>query len=96
MQSQNNKLKLLIVTPDEAPIHADCDSIRVTLSDDEKGRGGGSYGIRVGHTKTILSLSEGPVTAYQGGACILQRTCSAGFARVEDNVVTVVVEAAEE
>lgn len=96
MQSQNNDLKLLIVTPDEPAIRIECDSVRLTLSDDEKGRGGGSCGIRAGHTKTVLSLDEGPVTAYRHGEPVLRRTCTAGFARVEDNTVIVVVEAANE
>lgn len=82
--------------PDSPVITAECDSVRLTLADDENGRGGGSYGVRYGHAKAVLLLGKGALSAYSGGELVMSAECSDGFARVEDNIVTVVTEKCRE
>ncbi len=87
-----DKLTLHIVTPVGAGGRIACDSIRLTLSDDESGRGGGSYGVRPGHTKALLALGEGKIEAYLAGETVLSGVGGEGFATIEKNSVTVVTE----
>ena len=79
-------LSLRIVTPTGAFGPYEVDSIRLTASD-------GSYGIRPGHTKALLALGAGPVAGLRAGQAVVQGTCGPGFATVEDDRVTAVVEA---
>lgn len=96
MKNQSSRtLTLRIVRPDHPVITAECDSVRLTLADDENGRGGGSYGVRYGHAKAVLLLGKGALSAYSGGELVMSAECSDGFARVEDNIVTVVTEKCE-
>lgn len=88
-----SKLILNIVTPNGARGPIRCDSVRLTICDDLSGRGGGSYGIRAGHAKSLLSLDKGAVEAFLSGQNVLTGTSGAGFATVERNTVTVVTEA---
>ncbi len=94
MQNPRNEHSLLLrlVTPDQEPIELECDSVHVTLRDDSHGHGGGSYGIRHGHAKTILAMGAGPLTALLEGKTLLRCTCSEGFARIENSTVIVVTE----
>lgn len=97
MKNQSSRtLTLRVVTPDRPVITAECDSVRLTLADDENGRGGGSYGVRYGHAKAVLLLGAGAVCAYSGGELVMTAECSDGFARVEDNIVAVVTERCRE
>lgn len=91
-----DRLTLKIVTPGIKldPIH--CDSIHLTVHDDAKGKGGGSYGIRAGEIKTLFAVDEGPLTAYHEGNVIFSCILHNGFATVVDNVVTVAVEGAHD
>ena len=86
------ELSLKIITPVASFGPYSCDSVHLTLSDDLEERGGGSMGIRAGHAKALLSLSEGPINCYQKDQCILSGRAGGGFAGVENNCVTVVVE----
>lgn len=86
------ELTLKIVTPKEVYGPFTCDSIRLTVSDAADGHGGGSYGIHAGHTASLLSLSKGKLQAFSSGKPILEGTCDGGFASVERDAVTAVVE----
>ena len=88
-----SKLVLNIVTPNGARDPIQCDSIHLTVCDDLSGRGGGSYGIRAGHEKSLLSLDKGIIKAFLSGQNILTGENDIGFATVERNTVTVVTEA---
>lgn len=90
------ELTLKIVTPVGGYGPYACDSIHLTVSDSAKGKGGGSYGIRAGHIKSLLSLQKGEISAYRRGEKVLAGMCGNGFATVAQNVVTVVVEEYEE
>lgn len=91
-----DRLTLNIITPIKKtePLH--CDSIHLTVHDDKKGKGGGSYGIRAGEIKTLFAIDKGPLTAYHEGNVIFSCILHNGFATVIDNVVTVTVEDFEE
>ena len=93
---QAHDLTVIVMTPDSEPVKFGCDSLHLTVRDGRNGRGGGSYGIRRGHAKAVLSLGRGLLEAFDGGECTRRITCSAGFARIENDRVTVTVERAEE
>ncbi len=87
-----SELTLKIVTPSGALDKIVCDSIRLNVSDGKDGNGGGSYGIRQGHVRSVLLLSEGKITAYSNGEAIFSAHTGDGFAAVENDTVTVTVE----
>lgn len=88
----NDTLKLKIVTPEKEYCYEGCDSVKLSVSDGVKGKGGGSCGIRKGHAKALFSLSEGKICASSNSEKILEGVASSGFATVEDNIVTVIVD----
>ncbi len=86
------ELTLKIVTPKGSQASVSCDSIHLTISDNAKGRGGGSYGIRRGHAKALLSLEKGEIKAFLSGKTVLAGEGGCGFAAVDQDEVTVTVE----
>ena len=88
-------LTLRIVTPGGALEPVACDSVRLTVCDDSRGKGGGSYGIRPGHTKALLALEAGPIRAFLAGGPVLSGQTGGGFATVDGDTVTAVVETFE-
>ncbi|MGN1316222.1 MAG: hypothetical protein ACI4VW_04075 [Acutalibacteraceae bacterium] len=86
------KLTLKVVTPNQAVESVECDSIQLTVSDNEKGKGGGSYGIKQGHVESIISLNEGVIKAFLNGKTVLCGKSKGGFATVKNNTVTAVVD----
>lgn len=89
------KLSLKIVTPEGAREPIACDSVRLTICDNTEGKGGGSCGIRPGHENALLGLEKGPLAAFLAGEQIFSAACGNGFATVDHDVVTVVVESCE-
>ena len=85
-------LILNITTPKGTLGPVTCDSIRLTISEDPKGKSGGSYGIRPGHAKALLALGKGPVKAFLSGRILLSGEGSGGFATVDKDTVTIVTE----
>lgn len=85
-------LLLRIVTPEKEWVYDECDSVNLCVNDNRKGKGGGSYGIHKGHTDAIFSLSEGKLYALKNGEVVVDASASSGFAKVEKNIVTVVVD----
>lgn len=85
-----SKLVLNIITPNGARDPIQCDSVRLTICDDLSGKGGGSYGVRAGHAKSLLTLDKGIVKAFLSGQNVLTGESDVGFATVEQNTVTVV------
>ncbi len=97
MQNQNNNetkklLTLSIITPDKPVITVSCDSVHLTTKDDTKGKGGGLYGIRVGHANSVLALKKGETVAYLDGEEKLRIECDEGFAKIENNNIKVISE----
>lgn len=89
------ELSLRIVTPKGELVSLRCDSVRLTVSDDGEGKGGGSLGIRPGHVRAVLSLQPGPLLADLSGTRVLSARCGGGFATVNADCVTVVAEECE-
>lgn len=85
-------LTLRIISKDGCETPVECDSVHLTVADDNMGQGGGSMGIRSGHIKSLISLDKGPVTAFIEGKEIFSRITDVGFATVENDTVTVVTE----
>ncbi len=85
-------LSLKVVTPEKEYVYENCDSVNFCVSDNQKGNGGGSYGIRKGHAKAIFNLGKGKLSALKNGEMIVEGTVSSGFSSVENNIVTVIVD----
>ena len=91
-----NDLTLRIVTPEGEKASVPCDSVTLFARDGAGGEGGGSVGIRRGHLPAVIALeNKSTVKAATGGKSAASFTVSNAFARVRDNVVTVVAETAE-
>lgn len=86
------ELNLKIVTPQGETQEITCDSVHLTIADGSNGKGEGSYGIRPGHVKALISLAKGKISAFSSGDLIFSAECEEGFATVEKNKVTAVVE----
>ena len=87
-----SELMLNIITPKGSHESVTCDSIHLTICDNADGNSGGSYGIRPGHTKSLLSLDKGSIQAYRSGEIVLTGKSGGGFATIDHDKVTVVVE----
>ena len=88
-------LILKIVTPEGALTPVECDSVHLTVCDNQKGIGGGSYGIKKGHIEPLFSLGKGEIKAFLDSQAVFSAKCGSGFANVKENTVTAVVEACE-
>lgn len=69
-----------------------CDSVRLWVKDDEKGRGGGAIGIRRGHTRAVIALCAQTLRAYREGEVVCEMTIPGGIATVEADVIRVFVD----
>lgn len=85
-------MQLIIATPKGSLSPIECDSVHLNISDDAKGKSGGNYGIRKGHVKALFALEEGNVTALLNGETVFLAKTGKGFATVENDIITVVVE----
>ena len=85
-------MHLIIATPKGSLSPVECDSVHLNISDDAKGKSGGNYGIRKGHVNALFSLEEGNVSALLNGETVFSGKTGKGFATVDNDVVTVVVE----
>lgn len=83
-----NNLKLKFVTQDGRCEEYPCDSIHLPMTDDKKGRGGGSMGIRKGFPDAVIALKEGTAEAFLEGSTVFFEKISGGFAIVKSGVVT--------
>lgn len=66
-----------------------CDSVILTVQDNEDGKGGGLYGIRKGHAKALIATAEGCIKAKKDGETIFSVNLGSGFATVDKNHITV-------
>ena len=88
-------IALRIITPAGIAYEGRCGSVTLPLADDSSGAGGGSIGIRRGHIRAAMALSEGDVCAHTGGTAPDTVRIAAGFASVDNDVVTVITERAQ-
>ncbi len=86
------KLTLKVVLPEGLLCQTQCDSVNVFIVDDKNGKGAGSYGIRRGHAKAVLCLGEGKIEAFDGEKSVFSKQTGGGFADIENDVVSVVVD----
>lgn len=87
---------LSIVTPKGAKGPYQCDSVHLSVADDDKGKGGGNYGIRKGHASAMLSLEDGTISGYVSQEIVIEGKSGRGFATVEKNQIVAIVESFEE
>lgn len=90
--SDNSKalpLTLKIITPKGLIPDILCDSIILTVCDNEKGKGGGSYGIKKGHANAIIATDSGRILAKAGDNVLFSEIFGEGFAVIDNNTVTV-------
>ncbi|MBR3815176.1 MAG: hypothetical protein IKJ27_00445 [Clostridia bacterium] len=85
-------MKFTLYTPHCRFEPMECDSVRFNIADGADGSFSGSYGIRSGHAKALFSLSEGKISVSLGGNEVFCAECSGGFAKVENNEVTAIVD----
>lgn len=81
-------MTLTLTTPD-ASRTATVDAVSFTVPDGSSGTGGGSVGIRPGHTAALMAVAEGEVVARLRGEEILRARVDGGFATVDGESVTV-------
>lgn len=83
------ELILKIAVPEGEVSEITCDSVHLTVTDGKNGKGAGSYGIRYGHVKALISLGKGKITAFSSGEAVFSAECEEGFATVEKDSVSV-------
>ena len=89
-------LTLVILTPSGETARLEAESVRLEACDNASGEGGGSFGIRKGHMPAVAALKENSLArAFTSGRETAAFRISAGFARVENDTVTVIAESAE-
>lgn len=91
-ENEKKSLLLTVAYPDRTPEKLTCDTVTITVQDNKKGRGGGLYGIRPGHAPALFALDSGKAEARLDGVTVFRRTLGTGYARVEDNRITVITE----
>lgn len=84
-------LTVKIITPEGEKNEIYCESLTVTVRDNEKGKGGGSYGIRKGHAEALIALDKGKITAKKGEEIILSETFPEGFLSVKNNYIEIIL-----
>lgn len=90
------KITVEIITPMGVEFKKECTTVQFNVADDAKGGYGGSYGVRAGHAKAIFALKKGLVKVLSGTELILNCNCGDGFATVDENAVSLVVESFDE
>ncbi len=96
--TQTKLIKVAIVTPaahlsetsetDEPEF--ECDSLRMNALDNEKGNGGGSFGVRYGHADALAALDKGNITAYSNGVIIKTLYIEGGYAKISRDKVVII------
>ncbi len=89
--THENKLPLTlsVITSEKTFPTVSCDTVNLNVKDDEKGKKGGSYGIKTGHASALMATSEGTVTAKADGNTIFSIDLSEGFACIDKNHITI-------
>lgn len=95
MTNREKGVMLEIITPAGVVAGVECDSVHLQLADDQKGKGGGSYGIRSGHADAVLLLAEGITVGQADNREVLIAKTGKGFATVSGGAVSVIVDSGE-
>lgn len=87
-------LEFIVLTPHGEAADLRCDSVHLTLCDDETGRGGGLIGFHRGHLPAVLALGDGPAEALLHGEPVFHSVLHGGFASVRSDVIRVITDSA--
>ena len=85
-------LLLRILSPEGTLSEVRCEAVNLTMSDGKDGHGGGSIGVRRGHTSAVLALQKGVVLARAGEEEVFRAVIRGGFASVDHDIVTVITD----
>lgn len=85
-------MELIILTPHGEAVDVRCDSVHLTLCDDETGHGGGLVGFHRGHLPAVLALGDGAADAMLHEESVFHSTLHGGFASVRDDVIRVITD----
>ena len=89
MDNTDKEFHLLLVPPEGGKRRIPCDSVRFQIPDGKNGRGGGSVGIRKGHTDALAAVAPGILTATKNGEPVFRAKVGEGIAAVTGDSVTV-------
>ena len=87
-------LELIVLTPHGEAVDVHCDSVHLTICDDETGHGGGQVGFHRGHLPAVLALGDGPADALLHGEAVFHTVVHGGFASVRNDVIRVITDSA--
>ena len=100
-------LELIVLTPHGEAVDVHCDSVHLTVCDDETGHGGGQVGFHRGHLPAVLALGDGPADALAvvhfgqdllhallHGEAVFHTVVHGGFASVRNDVIRVITDSA--
>lgn len=85
-------MQLVLASPKGSLVPIECDSVHITVAEDKNGKQGGNYGIRKGHVNSVFAVKQGTVTALLNGETVFTAETGKGFATVDKDLVTVIVE----
>lgn len=89
-------LEFIVLTPYGEAVDVHCDSVHLTVCDDETGHGGGQVGFHRGHLPAVLALGDGPADALLHGEAVFHTVVHGGFASVRNDVIRVITDSAVE
>ena len=87
-------LELIVLTPHGEAVDIRCDSVHLTLCDDETGHGGGQIGFHRGHLPAVMALGDGAADALLHGKSVFHTVLHGGYASVRDDVIRVITDSA--
>ena len=85
-------LEFIVLTPHGEAVDVHCDSVHLTICDDETGHGGGQIGFHRGHLPSVLALGDGAADALLHGETVFHTVLHGGFASVRNDVIRVITD----
>ena len=85
-------MEFIVLTPHGEAVDVHCDSVHLTICDDETGHGGGQVGFHRGHLPAVLALGDGPADALLRGETVFRTVLHGGFASVRNDVIRVITD----
>ncbi len=85
-------MEFIVLTPHGVAVDVHCDSVHLTICDDEMGHGGGQVGFHRGHLPAVLALGDGPADALLHGETVFRTVLHGGFASVRNDVIRVITD----
>ena len=85
-------MEFIVLTPHGEAVDVHCDSVHLTICDDETVHGGGQIGFHRGHLPAVLALGDGAADALLHGETVFHTTLHGGFASVRNDVIRVITD----